>query len=224
MWLKSLRRVPRGPFTMTVRPFRDTLTAKRAQTNARYGCEAGSTTGLSGEHYAPCSGMSTVWLLRMVFILQTTTTTSCRPGGKAPSSYTALLVLTPTYPAARSYGIFQPSTATATATRAHTQARPRAPGRWRPPRPSQQRDPAGPRAGRGGKGHVGESTIPAAPPLGPRPEHRDGATSAPVSCSQPGGAARSRSAADGVGCSHQPRLTWRRAAPKGAACDVIALL
>lgn len=154
---------------MTVRPFRDTLTAKRAQTNARYGCEAGSTTGLSGEHYAPCSGMSTVWLLRMVFILQTTTTTSCRPGGKAPSSYTALLVLTPTYPAARSYGIFQPSTATATATRAHTQARPRAPGRWRPPRPSQQRDPAGPRAGRGGKGHVGESTIPAAPPLGPHP-------------------------------------------------------
>lgn len=37
--------------------------------------------------YVPCSGMSTVWLLRMVFILQTTTT-SCRPGGKAPP-YTA---------------------------------------------------------------------------------------------------------------------------------------
>ena len=42
MWLKSLRRVPLGPFTMTVRPFRVISTF---------------------------SGMSTVWLLRMVFIL-----------------------------------------------------------------------------------------------------------------------------------------------------------
>ena len=33
MWLKSLRKVPLGPFTMTVRPFSETLTGNQRQTH-----------------------------------------------------------------------------------------------------------------------------------------------------------------------------------------------
>lgn len=33
MWLKSLRKVPRGPFTMTVRPFSETPTANERWTH-----------------------------------------------------------------------------------------------------------------------------------------------------------------------------------------------
>lgn len=35
MWLKSLRKVPLGPFTMTVRPFSETLTANQTQTHVK---------------------------------------------------------------------------------------------------------------------------------------------------------------------------------------------
>lgn len=100
MWLKSLRRVPRGPFTMTVRPFRDTLTAKRAQTNARYSCESGSGTGLPGERVRT--------LLRDVHGLvaedglhSANDNHKLQARRKSPSLHRAV---PPTYAAARNYG------------------------------------------------------------------------------------------------------------------------
>lgn len=70
MWLNSRRRTPRGPFTVTVRPFRDTVTAKKKRNWGccfREMCEWFQTWSIFD---TPLSGMSTVWLLRMVFILK----------------------------------------------------------------------------------------------------------------------------------------------------------
>lgn len=153
--------------------------------------------------YVPCSGMSTVWLLRMVFILQTTTT-SCRPGGKAPP-YTA-----PFPPRTLRPATTEPRELPTLCRRRYSHPCPHA-GPTPGPREAAASAPfptagpgPGPEQGGAGGGDVGEGAIPAASPLRSRSERRGDAAAAPGSRSQPGGARRGPSAADGVGCGLRP--------------------
>lgn len=167
--------------------------------------------------------MSTVWLLRMVFILQTTTT-SCRPGGKAPP-YTA-----PFPPRTLRPATTEPRELPTLCRRRYSHPCPHA-GPTPGPREAAASAPfptAGPGPGpeQGGAGGGTSEKAPSRRLLrsgrvqsaaAMRPQPREAARS-------PAGRGEARPPQMALDAASGPRLTWQQAAPKGAVRDVITLL
>lgn len=140
MWLKSLRKVPLGPFTMTVRPFSETLTANQRQAHVN--------RLRSRHHEAPFTRRRT--LLGDVNGLVAEDGLHPARDSTETLQSPAAGPLSRTHPGTRNYGhrpaaptLLCPATTPGTAQRRYLPPRPRRSGeKRRPQRSTPQRGPA----------------------------------------------------------------------------------